>query len=47
MPEQILLLTGTCKLQEDFARKTRHQKPALQQQWRNEIAEITVRLKLD
>lgn len=35
------------KLQEDLARKTRHQKPALQQQWRNEIAEITVRLKLD
>ncbi|MNE62877.1 putative ABC transporter ATP-binding protein [compost metagenome] len=35
------------KLQEDLARKTRHQKPALQRQWRNEIAEITVRLKLD
>jgi ATPase subunit of ABC transporter with duplicated ATPase domains len=35
------------KLQEDLARKTRHQKPALQQQWRNEIAEITARLKLD
>lgn len=35
------------KLQEDLARKTKHQKVQLQQQWRSEIATITAQLNLD
>ncbi|ENG6105326.1 ABC-F family ATP-binding cassette domain-containing protein [Serratia liquefaciens] len=35
------------KLQEDLARKPKHQKVQLQQQWRSEIATITAQLNLD
>jgi ATPase subunit of ABC transporter with duplicated ATPase domains len=35
------------KLQEDLARKPKHQKMHLQQQWRGEIATLTARLNLD
>jgi len=35
------------KLQEDLARKPKHQKTQLQQQWREEIATLSARLNLD
>ncbi|MNI55031.1 hypothetical protein D3C73_1099570 [compost metagenome] len=35
------------KLQEDLARKPKHQKTQLQQQWRSEISTLTARLNLD
>jgi len=35
------------KLAQDLARKQSHQKPALQQQWRMEIAELNLRLELE
>lgn len=35
------------KLQEDLARKPKHQKTQLQQQWREEIATLSARLSLD
>ncbi|MGB7799616.1 ABC-F family ATP-binding cassette domain-containing protein [Buttiauxella sp.] len=35
------------KLAQDLARKASHQKPALQQQWRKEIAALNVRLDLE
>ncbi|WP_061872654.1 ABC-F family ATP-binding cassette domain-containing protein [Serratia marcescens] len=34
------------KLEDDLARKPKHQKPALQARWRREIADITARLNL-
>lgn len=40
------LLLLESKLQEDLARKPKHQKPELQARWRREIAEITARLNL-
>ncbi|GAL33326.1 hypothetical protein JCM19240_2022 [Vibrio maritimus] len=33
-------------LEADVQRKPKHQKPALQQQWRDEIEQITLRLHL-
>jgi ATP-binding cassette subfamily F protein 3 len=47
--ENLLLATLVVlehKLEEDMARKTRHQKPQLQQQWRQEIAVINAKLGL-
>jgi len=35
------------KLAQDLARKPGHQKPALQQQWRHEIAALSVRLDME
>lgn len=40
------LLSLESKLQEDLARKPRHQKPELQARWRREIAAISARLNL-
>ncbi|MBH3314708.1 ABC-F family ATP-binding cassette domain-containing protein [Serratia marcescens] len=40
------LLALESKLEDDLARKPKHQKPALQARWRREIADITARLNL-